>query len=211
VNRATGRRSRLLLALIGLAPALGCVGFCGPDTSPPTVATCDTADLDFDVDAIEIDAFQSFGGQGLAMIMLDVTYLGASPPECAEVEYTVRDLDAPGFPVVLGITEQVETEELRPGVWKTSTPLWNPWPDSARLLSVEVNSHGQSGVALVCQSGTLACDRLDGSVSLDAGPTNSDSGAEDSGTADSGADSGAEDSGAADSGTADSGTADSGL
>ena len=162
-------RHRLFVALLCLAPALGCVSFCDPDSAPPVLIRCDAEDTESEVDAIGVEGYQAFGGQGVEMIMFDVRYEGADPPTCARVDYTLRDVSAAGAPSVGGASELVETQDVRPGVRQTTSPIWETWPTGASVIAIEVSSHGSTSVEYVCRSGTLDCERLDGGFTLDAG------------------------------------------
>ena len=158
------RRHTRWLGLLGLIPVLGCFGLCdGP--SEPEVRRCDTASADAAVDAIEVSARHVRGLQGSDMVMLDVTYRGASPPRCAEVVWSARSLD--GAPRISGERIRVETTEV-PGGRRTATSIWDFWPFDTPVLDVEVISHGQTARAVACDPrATLDGGGCEGA---DAGP-----------------------------------------
>ncbi|MCB9591285.1 MAG: hypothetical protein H6719_01025 [Sandaracinaceae bacterium] len=155
------------LALASLAPILGCVGtnFCGDESfTPPEIAECDAADTEYTFDALEVSAEHVLGGQGSEMVVFDVTFLGADPPTCADIGYTLVDM-RDGSTLLSGL-ERVETTEA-PGGRVTASALWQFWPGASSDVRVEVSAHGRMGSDEICGFGP--CEDPDGG-DIDAGP-----------------------------------------
>ncbi len=124
----------------------GC--FCGGGVPPaPPRASCDAVDTGAMVDSISLDGRHSVGGQGLDMIMFDVTFQGPAPPSCASITFSLTS------PVTGagrgGATVLIETVDSG-GAARTREPHWEFW-DFGDAIDLTVEAHGQSASAQVCR------------------------------------------------------------
>ena len=166
------RDRRLLLTTLVVAlwaPMLGCIN-CGGDPEPPSsLCTSPDAPGAVTVSELRISPRIERGGQGTQMLITEVTWIGESPPACAEV--TIRALDpADGTTEWESETQRVQTQPIAGGSTTVSAP-WFPY-DGSRPL-VEVTSYGLTVTENLCED-----------CGGDAGPT--DAGPTDGGATDSG-------------------------
>lgn len=139
------RRLRLVASTVPLLLfTLACVNVCS-DSTPPR-ATCDSAD-EGTIDGLELRAFHDVGGQGTDMLLIEATYLGAAPPECAELVWRVEDPDT--SETYASGTEALQTNEVADGR-ATREAHWMIWSFPPRVL-VTVEAYGHTASATVCQ------------------------------------------------------------
>ena len=180
------RDRRLLLTTLVVAlwaPMLGCIN-CGGDPEPPSsLCTSPDAPGAVTVSELRISPRIERGGQGTQMLITEVTWIGESPPACAEV--TIRALDpADGTTEWESETQRVQTQPIAGGSTTVSAP-WFPY-DGSRPL-VEVTSYGLTVTENLCEDCGSDAGPTDAGPT-DAGPT--DGGATDSGGPDAATDAG---------------------
>ncbi len=168
--------------------------FCGgPDE--PARADCNDPVPGATVDGLELNAFSMVGGQGSAMLMLNLTYLGADVPECAEIR--VRVLSPEGVQL-RDVSQGVVTNEVVGG--RALREAWWTFWEFEEQVEVIVEAYGQTASQRVCRG---ACQ--------DAGPETPDAGEVDAGGLDAGeVDAGGLDAGDVDAGEVDAGEVDAG-
>lgn len=146
------RRTHLLLAstaLLVVSMSLLVVNWgcsCDGGGAPPR-SECSSPDTSVDIDSITLDARFESGGQGLAMVVFDVTYRGTTPPSCAAISYVLRSTRAGG--VETG-TVNLQTHGSS-GMATTRLPHWVIWDAYADEVDVQITTYGQTALQHICQ------------------------------------------------------------